>query len=92
MYNHFLFSSDGSIGGICCYATVVVLLGHEDVAIIAPVGRPGVLHQYVRVTKICPVAHSQHLMVQGISSVAWGGGGGGKKASHTHASSVVRTT
>ena len=49
--------------GICGYPTVVILLRHEHVAVIAPVGRPGVLNKPVSLAVHGTVTNGEHRMV-----------------------------
>lgn len=50
-------------GGICGYSTVVIFLRHEYVAVIAPVGGPGVLNQPISLTVHGPVTNGEHRVV-----------------------------
>lgn len=51
-------------------ATVVVLHGHEDVAVVTPVGGPRVLYQPVGLSVQDAVSHGEHSVVQVIRGVA----------------------
>jgi len=62
---------EGGSGG---HAAVVVLHGHEDVAVVAPVRGPGVLDEPVGLAVQDPIAHGQHRVVQRRRLVSWPGG------------------
>lgn len=59
-----VFLGQGDKGSVSRHSTVVILHGHEDVAVVAPVGGPGVLHQPVGLPLQDAVAHRQHGVVQ----------------------------
>ena len=63
--------SQGNERSIGSNTTVVVLLRHQHVAVISPIGWPGVLDQPVRLTIHDAVADSQHRVIQVIRFVAW---------------------
>ena len=46
------------------YATIVILLSHQYVAVVTPVGRPRVLHQPVRLSIKLSIPNRKHCMIQ----------------------------
>lgn len=60
-----------NICGVGGDTAVVVLHRHEDVAVVTPVGGPGVLYQPVRLPIEVAVAHRQHGVVQVLNRAAW---------------------
>ena len=57
---------DDGVGGSGGHPAVVVLAGHQDVALVAPVGGPRVLHQPVVFPVERPVSHGKNGMVQAV--------------------------
>ena len=60
---------DDGVGGSGGHSAVVVPAGHQDVALVAPVGGPRVLHQPIVFTVERPVPHGKNSMVQALRAI-----------------------
>ena len=66
-------SGNDAIRGISGHATVVILAAHENVAVHPPDGWPGVLDDVIVFAVHGAITHGQHLVVQVIRGVTYGG-------------------